>query len=425
MRRRTLFAGAVSAALAPALTGCGALSPGNDDPDTLVVHSMFTAGSEGARTFLALQRKFERRYPGKRIKNLYSGGTDLINVYETARLAEKEADVAITNLAEKTLDWTRLGATVPVQDYLRKWGLRDRVLPQALTEWTDAKGRTHGFPWAGFTWPVAYNTDLLREYGVDRIPQTTDELIRAGRQVRKRGGKGLVSIGGNDWSGQKLLMQIMQGYLEPARARRLFSRGGYVDDRDALRGLELFVELRDAGVFFRGAQGLNSNTMNTDFYTGQAPMISCISSTLVSVPEKIAKVTELGGWPVPEGGTYRRPTMMRGYTANGIWVSPNGTKKLDLVRKFVSVMYERSSAEQVVRDAGEVSALRADSDTPKYPLLGESVELAEPEVEFAVMPDLYVPPAVSQPLIRASSVAFTPGKSARTVAAALDTAYRS
>lgn len=425
MRRRTLLIGSVSATLAPVLAGCGALSPGDDDPNTLVVHNMLTAGSETAAVYDRVCGQFEHDNPGARIKNLVSGGTDLINVYETARLAHKEADLVMVNLAEKSLSWTALGATVPVGRYLDEWGLREVILPQALKEWTDSRGRVAGFPWNGFTWPVAYNTRLLKHYGVPRVPVTTDELTAAARRVRAGGGKGLVSIGGNDWSGQKLLMQIMQGYLPPARAARLFRHGGYAADPLALRGLELFTRLRDAGVFFQGAQGLNSDSMKTDYYTGRAPAVSAISSTLGEVPEEVAAVTELGGWPVPPGGVYRKPTALRGYTSTGIWISPNGLKKTGLVRRFVTFLYRPANSRAFVRDAGQVMAVRGATDSPRFPLVSQSVRLPPSRIEYAVMPDSYVPPSVSQPLIRASSLAYAPGRGARSIAAALDTAYRS
>ncbi|RMI37117.1 ABC transporter substrate-binding protein [Streptomyces triticirhizae] len=430
MRRRTMLAGAVSAALAPALTSCGALDPGNDDPDTLVVHNMFTAGGADSEVYDTVCDTFERENPGSRIKNLVSGGTDLVNVYETARLAGKEADVVMVNLAEKSLSWSELGATVPVTRYLDDWGLAGRVIPQALTEWTDPQGRLMGFPWSGFTWPVAFNTALLEAAGVGDIPRTVDEMLAAADAVRSAGAKGLVAIGGNDWSGQKLLMQVMQAYLQPADAERLFREAGFADDPDALRGLAHFVELRDAGVFFDGAQGLNADSMNTDFYSGRAPVASLISGTLASVPPEVAEVTELGGWPVPADSVYDRPTALRGYTSTGIWISPNGEKKIRLVERFVKHFYSEETTARFVRDAGQVTALKDTVDSPDFPLIAESVLLSEEsggegEVAYAVLPDLFVPAAVSQPLIRATSVAFTPGNGAESIARALDTAYRS
>ncbi|MFB7652493.1 MULTISPECIES: ABC transporter substrate-binding protein [unclassified Streptomyces] len=425
MRRRNLLKGSVSATLAPVLAGCGALSPDDDDPNTLVVHNMLTAGSANATVYDRLCDQFERGNRGSRIKNLVSGGTDLINVYETARLAHEEADVVMVNLAEKSLSWTDLKATVPVNRYLDVWGLRDVFLPQALEEWTDARGRIAGFPWNGFTWPVAYNTDLLRRYGIPRVPVTTEELVTAARKVRAAGGRGLVSIGGNDWSGQKLLMQIMQAYLPAEDAARLFRQAGFAADPRAVRGLELFTRLRDAGVFFKGAQGLSADSMNTDYYTGRAPAISAISSTLINVPPKIAAVTELGGWPVPPDGVYHAPTAFRGYTATGIWISPNGVKKIDLVRRFITFLYRPASSRAFVEDAGQVMAVCGATESPRFPLVSASLRLPDARIDYAVLPDLYVPPAVSQPLIRASSLAYQPGRGADSIAAAMDAAYRS
>lgn len=424
MRRRTMLTGSVSAAIAPLLAACGALEPGDDDPHTIVVHNMITAGSASAGVYDGMCRRFRRANPGVKVKNLVSGGTDLVNVYETARLAHKEADIVMVNLAEKTLSWTDLNATVPVNRYLDAWGLRPVLLPEAVDEWTDSRGRIAGFPWSGFTWPVAYNTALLRHYGVARPPTTTEEMVEAARKVHAGGGKGLVSIGGNDWSGQKLVMQIMQAYLPPSRAQRLFTHAGYAADALAVRGLEVFTRLRDAGVFFKGAQGLNSDTMNTDYYTGQAPAISAISSTLSNVPPKIAATTELGGWPVPPGGVYRRPTAFRGYTSTGIWISPNGLKKIGLVERFVKFLFQPATLTAFTQDSGQVNAVKGVVRTPKFPLVSESVALPPSKVEYALMPDLYVPAAVSQPLIRATSLAFSPGRSAHAIAADLDRAYR-
>ncbi|WP_343244703.1 ABC transporter substrate-binding protein [Streptomyces sp. SID11385] len=422
MRRRTLLLGSVSAAAPVLLTGCGRLDPGDDDPRTLVVHHMLTAGSPMAKVYERLCRDFTRAHPGSHVKNVVSGGTDLINVYETARLAHKEADVVLTNLAEKTLSWTGYKATVPVNRYLDAWGLRDRFLPQALKEWTDEKGRVAGFPWTGFTWPVVYNKAVLAKYGIDEIPTTTEELVDAARLARKHGAKGFVSIGGNDWSGQKLLLQIMQAYLPASRAERLFRHGGYAREPLAVRGLELFTKLRDAGVFFKGAQGLNSDSMNTDYYTGRAPAISAISSTLSSVPADVVKNTVVGGWPVPPGGVHHKPTAFRGYTSTGVWISPNGEKKIDLVEKFVRFLYEPANTRALTREAGQVVGVRETTSAPDFPLVSESIDLGD-RVDYALMPDSYVPPAVSQPLIRATSLAYTPGTSARSIASALDHAY--
>lgn len=69
-------------------------------------------------------------------------------------------------------------------------------------------------------------------------------------------------------------------------------------------------------------------------------------------------------------------------------------------------------------------AVRGATESPRFPLVSESVRLPESRIAYAVMPDLHVPPAVSQLLIRASSLAYVPGRGAHSIATALDAAYR-
>jgi multiple sugar transport system substrate-binding protein len=45
-------------------------------------------------------------------------------------------------------------------------------------------------------------------------------------------------------------------------------------------------------------------------------------------------------------------------------------------------------------------------------------------VDFAVMPDTFVPGALASPMIRQTSVAFTPGTSVKTICSSLDGIYQ-
>ncbi len=125
----------------------------------------------------------------------------------------------MVNLYDKTLAWTELGATLDVKGYLDDWGLRERVLPAALKEWTDDEGRLRAFPYFAANWPVAFNTGLLERAGIGSVPTTGDQLIGAARKLRAKG-IAPVTVGGNDWTGQKLLAQIIQTFLTPKRPAR-------------------------------------------------------------------------------------------------------------------------------------------------------------------------------------------------------------
>ncbi|MFJ8936671.1 ABC transporter substrate-binding protein [Streptomyces sp. NPDC102365] len=423
-RRGFLAAGSglTAATALPALSGCSALAAADSDPDTLVVHSQLGTTAPGSPTYLASLDRFRKENPGLKVKNLVNGD-DLAQVYETSRLARKEPDVVMVNLYDKTLAWTDVGATVDVKDYMADWGLRERVLPVALDAWTDGKGRLRAFPYFATNWPVAYNRSLLDKAGVDEIPITGDQLIAAARKLRAKG-IGPVTTGGNDWTGQKLLAQIIQTFLGEDEARHVYSTGDFSGSRGAKEGIEYFVALRDAGVFVDKAQGLTSDLMTTQYNTQSAAIQSAMSSALAKVPEAVARHTDVGGWPLAEGAAHTLPTILRTYTLIGFWISPNGTKKIDAVEKFLRFMYRPDTVSRFIKESGRDMALRSDTVSTDFPLVAAAQRLGD-GVSQVLLPDVYVPPAATQPLITATSTSFTRGTGAAKVRAALEAAYRS
>ncbi|PPS91237.1 ABC transporter substrate-binding protein [Streptomyces sp. MH60] len=422
-RRELLAAGSglAAAAALPALSGCSSLASADSDPDTLVVHTQLGTTAPGSPTYLAAVDRFREENPGVKVKNLVNGD-DLAQVYETSRLARKEADVVMVNLYDKTLAWTDVGATVDVKAYLDDWGLRGRVLPAALADWTDDAGRVRAFPYFATNWPVAYNRALLDRAGVDAIPITGDQLIAAARKLRAKG-IAPVTVGGNDWTGQKLLAQIIQTFLSQDEARHVYTTGDF-GGRGARLGIEYFTHLRDAGVFADKAQGLTSDSMTTQFNTEEAAVQSAMSSALAKVPEKVARHTEVGGWPLADGAAHDGPTVIRAYTLIGFWISPNGVRKIEHVEKFLRFMYRPDIVARFVTESGRDMALRTDAVSTGFPLVGAAQRLGS-EVSQVLLPDVYVPPAAAQSLITATSTSFTRGTSPARVRAALESAYRS
>ncbi|MEU9189069.1 ABC transporter substrate-binding protein [Streptomyces sp. NPDC048484] len=414
--------GLAAATALPALSGCSALTAADSDPDTLVVHSQLGTTAPGSPTYLASLDRFRKENPGLKVKNLVNGD-DLAQVYETSRLARKEPDVVMVNLYDKTLAWTDVGATVDVKDYLDDWGLRERVLPVALDAWTDSRKRLRAFPYFATNWPVAYNRSLLDKAGVDEIPVTGDQLIAASRKLRAKG-IGPVTAGGNDWTGQKLLAQIIQTFLTEDEARHVYSTGDFSGSRGAKEGIEYFVELRDAGVFVDKAQGLTSDSMTTQYNTQGAAIQSAMSSALAKVPEPVARHTDVGGWPLAGGAAHERPTILRTYTLIGFWISPNGTKKIDAVEKFLRFMYRPDTVSRFIRESGRDMALRSATVSTDFPLVAAAQRLGD-DVSQVLLPDVYVPPTATQPLITATSTSFTRGTGAAKVRGALEAAYRS
>ncbi|MEU9202602.1 ABC transporter substrate-binding protein [Streptomyces sp. NPDC048332] len=422
MDRRSFIALGAGLAAVPTLSACGAFSAYGSDPNTLVIHSQMGGNAPGSPTFRAVVGQFRKENPDITVKNLVNGD-DLGQVYETSRLAHAEADVVMVNLYDKTLAWTEVGATVPVGGYLDDWGLRERVIPKAVTEWTDPKGRLRALPYIGANWPVAFNEALLHRAGVDTPPTTSDDLISAARKLR---GKGIApfTVGGNDWTGQKLLAQIIQTFMNPAEARHVYATGDFSGVRGAQDGIAYFADLRDAGVFADKAQGLTSDTMTTQYNTAHAAMESAMSSALAKVPDNVVKTTSVGGFPLAAGAVQSKPTILRTYTVSGFWISPNGVKKIKNVERFIRFMYRPEVVDRFVTEGGRDMAVVTEALSKDFPLVSKAQQLGD-SVSQAVLPDQYIPSAAAQPLIQATSTAFTPGTGTRAIRKALESAYRS
>ncbi|WP_275002492.1 ABC transporter substrate-binding protein [Promicromonospora iranensis] len=419
--RRTLLGAAISGGIiTPLLAGCGALVPASSGPGALTVHTQISGAVAGAQTFSDVVAAYQRD-TARRVA-LLKNGSDLPIVFETSTLAGKEADVAIVNMMGRTLAWTRLGATVDVGGYLDDWGLRDLIIPEALQEWTDEEGRLRAFPFTRTNWPVSFNTALLEEAGVG-IPKTSDELIAAADALRSKG-IGPVTVGGSDWSGQKMFLQVMQGFLTEDEARTVFSTGKISETPGAIAGVEHFVELRDAGVFVDNVQGYTSDSELTQFNTRKAAIVPAMSSALALVPAERAAEVTVGGWPKPSsGGVLDHPSVIKSYNGHGIWISENGRKKLDLVKPFVQHLYSPEVTDRFILESGRDMSRVTDTVSKDFPLVAQASRLKDTEVSAVMLPDLLIPDAVFEPMIQATALAYG-SASAERIIDAFEKAYQ-
>lgn len=356
--------------------------------------------------------------------NFTEAGENLGEEYEATVLAGEEADVVIVNLFDKSSGWVENGAAIPVNDLIAEWGLDSVIKDSALAEWTNANGEIQGFPYQGFTWPIWYNMDLMKKAGITSLPKTTDELITASDALRAAG-IGPMVVGGNDWSGNKLWLQFAQMYMDKSEAADVFSNGGYCASPNAMKGLDEFVRVRDAGVFVDGVEGYTADQMNASYYGSEAAIMPAGSWAMPGTPEEISAVTELGGLPGPAGGAYAMPTAYEGFTGVGFFISPKGAEKLSAVKDFILSFYQPDVIGKFVSEVAVVPATTADISgylETASPLLGQAVTTMQDKVDFALMPDTYVGTR-GDALTKASALAYGPGFGSAEICAAADQAY--
>lgn len=422
MKLRIAALGTAAAVAALALTGCSAGSGGG--ADTLNVISLIQPGTPTGDVQAKVIQQFEKQTGAK--VNLVVNANTLPDAYETSAAGGKEADVAIVNLAEKSTTWVKQGIAIPASKYLSSWGLESKVNPQALDQWKDSTGQVQGFPYNGFVWPVWYNQDLLTKAGVTSIPTTTDELLAAVTKL-KAAGVPTMTIGGNDWSGQKLFVQIVESAMTQDEAKKVLANGGFCSSASAMTGIELFTQLRDAGLFLKGSQGYTADQMNAAYYGGKAAIMAAGSWAFGDAPAGIQKATKLGGFPIPSGSGYTKPTAFNGYTGSGFFLSPNGAKgdKLKLSEAFIKLWYTPAIAAEYASASNGPTAVVTDTADATFTnaITKQAVTDVPQSVDFAVMPDTVIPGALASPMIRETSAAFAPGTSAKSICSSLDSVY--
>ncbi|GCE16458.1 hypothetical protein KDK_02580 [Dictyobacter kobayashii] len=312
-------------ALVPLLSSCGqgtTTSSSGDSTTLSILHITGKATPSGA-LFQKILHDFETQ--NHVTINQTIAASDATQVYETSLLAHKEADVVMVNLADKATEWSKEGATIDVKDLAQQWGITPQLQPQAIKEWTQ-NGKLAAFPYNGFKWPVWYNMSLLNSVGVAKAPTTFDEFLADGTKL-KNAGKGGFVVGGNDWSGYTFFVQVMESYMSDSDIATVLQNGTYCSNPDAMKGINLFIKLRNSDVFVKDVAGLNADQMNSQFYTGGASMMSAGSWAFAGASKDLTKNIYLGGLPVPSDSPYSKPTAYQGYTSMGIWISPNGQKK--------------------------------------------------------------------------------------------------
>lgn len=392
--------------------------------DELVVMSTYAPSDPMGPAYAKAVEAFTAK-TGIPVKNVFTGAVEMYNAYETSVLAGREPDVLIINLYDKALDWTDAGATTPVTDYLKEWGLDKVVKPEALADWTDKEGRVVAFPYRGFTWPIWYNEALLKKAGVAEIPKTYDDLLAAAKKLRAAGTTPF-AIGGSDWAGEKLLLQIIQLTIPAEETKTLLAKGGYCASPAAMKGIAEFLRLKEGGVFIDNAEGLTSDNMYASFFQGKAAIMSAGSWAFSNAPKEMLGDIKLGGFPLPANSTYSKPVAYQAFTAGGFWVTRKSQDRLEDFRAFVEHMYSAPIAASFVETAGDVPVVtlpNLDKTLASQPLLLQAVKETTKNVDYAIFPDFFVPGAKTQSLINATSQAYAPGATADSICAALDSVY--
>jgi multiple sugar transport system substrate-binding protein len=390
------------------------------EPVTLTIwHNWGPDDAKGA-PLQSIFKDFMAAYPYITVKDEVYVDADIPLKVETASTAKQEPDLVFVQRVGSPITWTDSGVAVPVNDYFKQWGFEGLFKPSALADYTLPDGKLQAFPLEGYTWPIWYNTKVFSDAGVE-IPKTTDELIAAAQKIRAAGDQPVIASG-SDGMGQYLFTLIMQSAMTDPEAIQCMGKGDWTVP-NCIKGVELFVALRDAGVFVDGVEGIDYAGAESQFGAGKVAM--CHYGAWAFADEAMAPLVpdiKLGGFPLPAGSPHAAPVYYSAFGAKGIWITPNGVAKIDAVQKFVQFIFKPEMIARFVEQAGMTPPLLdVPVDASKLnPLFVQSLTMP---AEVAMTPDNYLPPAVATDFGRISQEAFAPGTTAEKILKDLTAAY--
>ncbi|MDQ1131166.1 ABC transporter substrate-binding protein [Microbacterium sp. SORGH_AS_0888] len=426
IRRGVLsFVSVAALALATAACSTGGSSGASGGANEITTLSLYSADSPAGKWLNAMADEFEKANPGITVTNQFVAQTDLPTTYGKSVVAGNEQDIVMTNLVGDPTTWLKNGATVDVSGYLDQWGLSDVFSDGALKAWTTSDGKLQAFPLEGYNWPMWYNTDLLKQAGFSAPPKTWDELIALSTALRADGVQPFV-VGAADYPAPAVLTLVALTLLSEDDVTALFTSGdwGGANGQKVIDGV---LQLRDAGVFADDSAGLKYPDQVAAFAAGKAAMLfdgswgyGNAQATFPQIP------VQLGGFPLPQGSPVAKPVSFAGQST-GVWISPNGQKKIDEVGKFVSFLYQPANLAAFV-DLGYISPARdgyLTLDESALPPLNVASQKELPSETTVYQPTYNIlSPTVTSAFFRASTQAFVAGSTAQQVTQSLEQAWQ-
>lgn len=414
---------AAPATAAPATSAPATAAPATAAPEPVTLTIWHNWGPDDAKgpAMKSIIADFNAANPDVIVTDQVYVDADIPLKLETASAAKQEPELVFSGAIGSAMDWVKNGTVVPVNDLITQWGMSGQFLDSAISQYTDSDGSVIAFPIEGFTWPIWYNTKVFKAAGVE-IPKTTDELIAAAKAIRAAGYGGPFIASGADDMGGYVFQLILQSAMTDDEAKASLGKGDWTIP-NAIKGVQLFVQLRDAGVFVDGVEGVDYAGAEAKFGEGKVGMCHYgawafgDAAMLPLIPD-----IQIGGFPIPAGSPHKAPVYYKAFSAKGIFVTPNGAAKMDAVSKFVKFIFKPEMIARFVEQAGmnpSINGVKVD-ESKINPLFAQTLDL---DAEVVTISDGYMPGAVKTDFARITQEAFTPGTTAEKLLADLTAAY--
>ena len=204
-------------------------------------------------------------------------------------------------------------------------------------------GKIMGVPGEMETIGLYYNVDLFEELGIDE-PTTIEELTAAADTIKEAG---IIPIAVHDaegWQGGHLLSMALSSRVGGEGMEALLNGEAPWDSPDVVAALQTWQDFNDAGYLPPTPTGVDYDTGNSLFFSGEAAMLPNGSWLVNDIPEVDFEVGYMP-FPAPDG-----PGIFTAGLGSGPYISANTQypeAALEFVNYLVSPEYGRFMVEEL------------------------------------------------------------------------------
>ncbi|SFB57479.1 carbohydrate ABC transporter substrate-binding protein, CUT1 family [Amycolatopsis marina] len=187
----TVLTACSGAAGGPGDTGVAAPAPAADAELTLTVYSKFSAREYDVVT--GAMEGLREKYPNIRVE--HEGNQDDDKLAASIR-GGNPPDVAISFFTENLGAWCENGSFQDLGPYIERDQIDLNVIPEAVRNYTEFRGRRCAMPMLADVYGFYYNTEQFADAGITVPPKTTSELLSHAKKLTKFNPDGSIAVAG-------------------------------------------------------------------------------------------------------------------------------------------------------------------------------------------------------------------------------------
>ncbi|HSV86121.1 MAG TPA: extracellular solute-binding protein [Levilinea sp.] len=236
--------------------------------------------------------------------------------------------------------------------YLYFPDLKERFFEPSLRD-VFHNGEFYGVPWRGDIRPMIVRTDFFEEAGIDKAPDTWDEIVEVAKKLTVVDPNGQTSRYGFTFGSALPIQQLMQYYWSAGGAfMTADGKTATIDNEEMRKTLQWAYDLIWTHKVTPPEFMEKSYVPLDAFRTGTVAMIGSVSDSVGNDLERDnPELNEKWGYALPPTGPAKRAA----YAGAGYWGVLHGTDKVEQSVQWIGFMARRENMQTVSEYIGRVS----------------------------------------------------------------------